>query len=264
MEYRKSPFRFLWALFILLGSLCHADDERMDLYPPSLPSKEEWSHRVYLATYPRSGNHWVRYLIEEATHIATSSVYCDGDVDKSHLGTPFPWGGYCPKYGYEGHCRYPAPDDIVVVKTHYPAVPAREFDRLPYAVAVRIVRHPIDSLYSFYLFDRKGKEYPMRIPADLLHKRIKTWKKFHEHWNKQPDAITVRYEDFLERPREMLKTILEVMGYDLSRQQIDRAVDKYPPRGHPMKHIHRFEAEDLELIHRELGDLMKQFNYTIP
>src|SRR5690348_10906431 len=128
MECGKSPFKIVWAFFILLSSSCHAVDERMALYPPALPSKEDWSKRVYLATYPRSGNHWVRYLIEEITHIATSSVYCDGDADKSHLGKPFPWGGYCPKYGYEGKCRYPTPDDIVVVKTHFPAVPAQEFD----------------------------------------------------------------------------------------------------------------------------------------
>jgi hypothetical protein len=260
MKYRK----FLFALFVLLCSVCHAVEKGVSLYPPFLPPKEGWNRRVYLATYPRSGNHWTRYLIEEATHIATSSVYCDGDVGKSHLGTPFPWGGYCPKYGYEGKCRYPTPSDIVVVKTHFPAVPAREFDRLPCSRTVRIVRHPVDSLYSFYVFGRKGKDYDPHIPAELLAKRVKTWKKFHEYWNKQACAITVRYEDLLERPHEILRTILEAMGYNVSDDQINRAIQKYPPKGHPMSHINFFETKDLELIKRELGDLMNQFNYSIP
>ena len=225
---------------------------------------DQWNNRVYLATYPRSGNHWVRYLIEEATHIATSSVYCDGDAGKSHLGKPFPWGGYCPKHGYEGTCRYPTQDDIVVVKTHFPAVPARQFDRMPFIKAIRIVRHPIDSLYSFYLFGIKSKSYNSRIPVKLLKKRIKTWKKFHEYWNRQDNVMTVRYEDLLCMPHAGLKVILKQMGYAVSDAMINRAVERYPPHGRPLKHLDRFEVEDLDLIQSELGELMIQFNYFIP
>src|SRR4051812_11514770 len=79
---------------------------------------EQWT-RVYLATYPRSGNHWIRYLVEEASHIATSSVY--RDPDPLHLKRIFPWGGYCCHHGYEGQCRYPTKKDCVLVKTHFPA-----------------------------------------------------------------------------------------------------------------------------------------------
>src|SRR5437868_3632292 len=78
---------------------------------------EEWNV-VYLASFPRSGNHWVRFLVEEATHIATSSVYRDQDFP--HLKNIFPWGGYSTDQGYDGHCRYPTNDDPVLLKTHYP------------------------------------------------------------------------------------------------------------------------------------------------
>src|SRR5690348_17766666 len=105
---------------------------------PFLPAIQDWHKRVYLATYPRSGNHWVRYLIEDVTGLATSSVYVDGDVERSHLGKAFPWGGYAPPFGYEGKCKYPKPEDSVVVKTHYPAVPAQKFDRMSYVKAIRI------------------------------------------------------------------------------------------------------------------------------
>lgn len=53
---------------------------------------KNWQHRVYLASYPRSGNHWLRYLIEEAKGIATSSVY--QDPDPPHLDQVFPWGTF--------------------------------------------------------------------------------------------------------------------------------------------------------------------------
>ena len=223
----------------------------------------QWSNRVYLATYPRSGNHWVRYLIEEATQIATSSVYCDGDVGRSHLGKPFPWGGYSPKYGYEKQCRYPLPEDIVVVKTHYPAVPAQKFDRMPYIKVIRVVRHPVDSLYSFYVFEKKNKTCP-RIPLDLLKKRIKSWRKFHEYWDRQANAVTVRYEDLLSAPHATLALVLQEMGYAVNDEEVQRAVNRYPPQGHLLKHLEQFFSEDLDLIKAELGDLMRQFDYSIP
>src|SRR5947209_1600022 len=98
-----------------------------------------WTSRVYLATYPRSGNHWMRYLIEEATGIATGSTNCDGDPP--HLPDPFPWGGYAADHGYEGHCRYPQYGETVVIKTHSPAFDPLPFDHLPYYRTVRVVRH---------------------------------------------------------------------------------------------------------------------------
>jgi hypothetical protein len=70
---------------------------------------ETWN-RVYLVSHPRSGNHWVRFLIEEATHIATSSIYRDsalsGGVSQPHISEVFPWGGYCADHGFSGDCRY--------------------------------------------------------------------------------------------------------------------------------------------------------------
>lgn len=255
---------FMRQCFIALFLLCSVLAAQESEMAPFLPEMQEWHKRVYLATYPRSGNHWVRFLLEDVTGLATSSVYVDGDVKRSHLGKPFPWGGYAPPFGYEGRCKYPKPKDNVVVKTHYPAVPAQKFDRMPYVKAIRIVRHPVDSLYSFYLFGVKGKAYPERMPLEVLKKRIRSWKKFHEYWNAQENVLTVRYEDLLVDPYGVLQQIVEAIGYDLPQQKIDAAIKKYPPQGSPMKHIHRFEKEDLDMIARELGDLMRQFDYFVP
>jgi hypothetical protein len=134
---------------------------------------------------------------------------------------------------------------------------------MPYIKAIRIVRHPVDSLYSFYVFEKKNKSCP-RMPLDLLKKRIKSWRKFHEYWDGQAHVATVRYEDLLRTPHAILGFILEEMGYRVSDEQVHRAVDKYPPQGYALKHLERFCPEDLDLIKAELGDLMRQFDYSIP
>lgn len=222
---------------------------------------KEWK-RAYMASYPRSGNHWIRYLIEEASHIATGSVYCD--KEPQHMDKIFPWGGYCCDHGYEGNCRYPNQDDLVLIKTHFPSQEDKvtQFDRRPYQVTLRFVRHPVDSFYSRYVRKPRGILQEI-VPSERVKEFIKSWIKFQKYWNKKENVITIRYEDILENPSVELKKILEILDYEFTDEDIARAVAIHPPEGSILKHINKFTNEDLTLISEELGNFLTQFNYTI-
>jgi hypothetical protein len=181
------------------------------------------------------------------------------DQDPVHLSIPFPWGGYCPHQGYEGNRQYPNFGDIVVIKTHYPALKAGPFDSQPYIKAIRIVRHPVDSIYSFYLKQNREKREPLTMTVKGY---INSWRRFQEYWNAEPNVFTVRYEDLFCNPEATLAKVLHEIGYDCRNEDIKRAVNKYPPVGNIMKHFIHFSTSDLELISRELGDLMEQFDYS--
>jgi hypothetical protein len=222
----------------------------------------DWNKRVYLATYPRSGNHWMRYLLEEVTSIATSSVYCD--PDPQHLSDPFPWGGYCHPHGYEGKCRYPVAGDIFVVKTHYPCLQAYSFDLQPTWKTVRIIRHPIDSMYSHYAYFSHGQKATDRMPLPILNELIQSWRLFQEYWDMQPNVLTVRYEDLMDDPAFYLSKILTYIGYSFTSADVERTVAKYAPKGKLFKHFKRYKAADLRLIHSKLHKLMRAYGYHIP
>lgn len=227
----------------------------------SLCFSKEWK-RAYLASFPRSGNHWVRYLVEEASHIATSSVYCD--PDPQHMDKTFPWGGYCCDHGYEGDCRYPTKDDVVFIKTHYPGQKRiSKFDKDTYQVIVRVVRHPVDSFYSRYVKNPKGS-IADTVPSKRVKRYISLWRDFQTYWNNKPNVITILYEDMLENPAVELKKILDALEYDVTDEDIARAVAKYPSEGFVLKHLDKFKRSDLKLIANELSDLMDQFGYEIP
>lgn len=223
-----------------------------------------WANRVYLATYPCSGNHWMRYLIEEATHIATSSVY--QDPDPWHLREAFPWGGYCAPHGYEGGCRYPFAGEPVVVKTHYPALVLKQGDLKLSKHTIRVVRHPVDSFYSWYARKCRRLNKPTQeiVPHDLVVKMINQWRNFQKYWDEQPDVYTIRYEDMLANPREYLKNSLDIIGQPYTEADLERALLKHPPFGHELKHLSHFTEEDLHIIRRDLPGLMRKYKYTIP
>lgn len=222
---------------------------------------DNWK-RAYLVTFPRSGNHWMRYLIEEATQIATGSVYQDMDRPV-HLEKIFPWGGYSTDHGYKGNCRYPKPQDIVIIKTHFPFYTLGKVDapEYPSALKVRIVRHPVDSVSSLLLLQHGSMPSP--IPRQELKELVDKWREFQEYWDTQKNVVTIRYEDLLDAPYETLEKVLKVLGLKAQKNDIERAIRKNPPRGGVLKHASRFRPRDLKFIQNELKDIMDEYGYTI-
>lgn len=255
MSQKKNilAFIFLSMLFINLS---------MEAKGTAAKEFYDWDERVYLASFPRAGNHWLRYLIEEATHISTSSVYHDHD-DIKHLKNSFPWGGFSPEHGYKGDCRYAEAGESVVIKTHFPALNPREFDQQPYKKTIRIVRHPIDSFYSFYLYVNQDVPKKPRIPFKSLKKYVAMWLNFQKYWDEQPNVITVRYEDLLKYPRYYLKEILTEIYPWVSNADIKRAVVKYPPKGVALRYLEHFNEYDRDYIKSQLNAAMEKCGYEL-
>lgn len=210
-------------------------------------SGDEWN-RVYLASFPRSGNHWVRFLVEEATHIATSSIY--RDVDFPHLEKKFPWGGYCTPHGYRGDCRYPKRGDPILLKTHYPFLPERVNPTVQQAIC--LIRHPVDAFWSFYLYEKTGQPLTERKIKEF----IAGWRMFYEFWEKQPGVLFIRYEDLQENPALHLDRILRAAGFSFTPSDVERAITQYPPQGKPLKHADRYDSDAIEVIKTELSDIL--------
>jgi hypothetical protein len=212
---------------------------------------------VYLASFPRSGNHWVRFLVEDATDIATSSIY--KDLDYPHLPARFPWKGYCPDHGYKGNCRYPTEQDPVLLKIHYPYI-----KKIPQPIGratICLIRNPVDAFYSLYVYwEVEMPRY--KVPTEVVSYLINKWREFYEFWEKQPGVLLVRYEDLYEDPVRYLSEIIQTIGYQVQPEDIQRAVAKNPPKGGILKHIDHFSTEDLELIRYRLKDLMVKYGYT--
>lgn len=217
---------------------------------------EDWN-TVYLASFPRSGNHWVRFLVEEATHIATSSIYRDNDFP--HLQDIFPWGGYCTDHGYEGHCRYPTIDDPVLLKTHYPVYPKR-VDPFPKST-ICLIRHPIDAFWS--LIEYRKRKGPIQIDKQLFKNLIERWKMFYHFWEAQPGVLFIRYEDLQTDTPLYLSHILQTAGFSYNQTDIERSVNKYSTEGKPLKHLKHYDDDTIEMIKTELADYLKRFNYDL-
>lgn len=223
-------------------------------------SADEWN-RVYLASFPRSGNHWVRFLVEEATHITTSSVYRDRDFP--HLPTVFPWGGYVVDQGYKGNCRFPTTNDPILIKTHYPFLPQRNQQRkidLNQDRVICLIRHPIDCLYSFYIYRNKPQNVDL-ISEDFVKEFVSQWKSFYEFWDEKPNVTMIRYEDILADPEKQLSKILQIAGFSFEEEDIKGAIAVNSPAGGALKHRIRYIEKWEKFVLYELQDLLFKYKY---
>lgn len=166
------------------------ESRRRGLY--TLLGKKHGPRRVALASFPRSGNTWVRHLLEESTGEKSGSIYQDRIM---------PRGG-------EG----------VVVKTH-------GLDSHLFTHAVHLVRNPLDAIESYYQWTLDRRDDTPEW-ADFVDDNISYWFLHTRHWLRSPGHVTlIRYEDLIDDTAGHLEEICRWLGYDLPRERIAEAVE---------------------------------------
>ncbi|KAK4046027.1 hypothetical protein OIV83_006416 [Microbotryomycetes sp. JL201] len=180
--------------------------------------KREFITRPYNGTiktgfvsFPRSGNSYMRSLVERATSYQTSSVYCDLGLAKTFLG----------------ECDH---DATFFIKTHFPALPrvytsARADYYKQYDQVVHLIRNPLDSIASWYHLSHAPKsaeghfdhEAKVSLPGgkfsnlqrDSLIDMAERWGRHALYWSQAPVLThTLRYEDLKATPMPKMISLL--------------------------------------------------------
>lgn len=205
--------------------------------------------RVALASYPRSGNTWLRLLIEEASGQKSGTIYGGNEVIKR---------------GSEG----------VVIKTH-------GWDAYKYTHAIHLLRNPFDVCVSYYQYSKDiYGEKDLDWPA-FLQRTINEWRGHTLRWLRAAEKMPVfriRYEDLLEAPEKELKALLDWFEFEISDAKIEQAVEatrlqklrkKHPRRGKRFFRqgktglgISEFNPEDRAFLLEQAGELMAELGYS--
>ncbi|KAL7336738.1 UAA transporter family-domain-containing protein [Rhodotorula toruloides] len=183
--------------------------------------------RTAFASFPRSGNSYLRSLIERATGYQTSSVYCDRGLERT----------------FHGECNHRL---NFFVKTHFPALPPvispqntalvnyyKQFDS-----AVHVVRNPLDAVASWWHLRHapptaegyQNHEAKVELPGgkfgeaqrDDIIDLAKRWRRHTTYWQQAPLLThTLRYEDLKAQPIPNMMSLLSFLLPD----------DDLPPLG---------------------------------
>lgn len=174
---------------------------------------------TFLASYPRSGNTWTRFLIANLIHPSQT-------VSFANIERLIP---DCEAHSSRYMKRIPGPR---VIKSH-------EYFDHRYRKVIYIVRDPRDVALSYYNFQRKSRyirdDYPLaQYVSSFVDGRVGSadWGTWGEHvgsWlvrDGRPGFLLLRYEDMVLDPARELAKIAMFFALDPAPQLIANAIER--------------------------------------
>lgn len=179
---------------------------------------------AWLASYPKSGNTWVRFLLYSVIHGPPAQSL---DIAKKIPDIHRPLSFDTPASG------------PMLCKTHYACSPQHP-QIANTARAVLIVRDPRDVLFSALNYRRLSGLTPQQMSDEVYAKRFiaaggdpdfkamgfGSWASHIESWQDQAEfpVLTIKYEALKANPAAPLREITEFLGLETDDEAIANAI----------------------------------------
>lgn len=179
---------------------------------------------IWIASYPRSGNTWMRFFLYH---------YLWGQPDSSEAVA-----NRIPDIHKTGNTLDMRGEGTLLVKTHDLMDEMHWYHQQTQGF-IYILRHPKDVLLSCYNFcQMEGDAYPsLESFAEQFIRtggvpkwhimRADNWLRHVESWlslKNYPHAV-IRYEDMLKRPEKAFEQVLKFLGLEVDQQRLEAAIE---------------------------------------
>ncbi|XP_006824932.1 sialate:O-sulfotransferase 1-like [Saccoglossus kowalevskii] len=220
----------------------------------------EWpegtKEKVWLTSFPRSGNTWTRHLLEVATGIYTGSCH---NANGLYM------------HGFKGELDKPGQGQKLVYKCHSVNIKTFKF-------GILLIRNLYDSLLSLHAFHLNGMMGDPSLElfrkstdfVDMVKKKHESWRNLVVSWFKSGNPfLVVHYEDLVQNPIQNVKKMVNFLNITLTPERLKclrNDIEGLYHRQHPAKfHFDPFTQELHEIIDEDIrvvNELLMSRNET--
>jgi hypothetical protein len=201
---------------------------------------------IYLVSYPKSGNTWLRFLLANLLKIHFEIDRAVNFFSIHELIPDIHTSRYLRENGYFAEFNLPR-----IIKSHANYNPY-------YNRVVLLVRDPRDVCVSYYYFLRQRGTIPpsWTVSHFIRNKKygVTAWVKHSQSWYRllhDRQIIQVfRYEDLLIEPEAQLAKIADLLGIQITAESIERAIDSASKSA--MKHSENTHLSSYLIEHRSM------------
>ena len=208
---------------------------------------------IWLASFPKSGNTWMRSFLHNLLRNPTESYDINTLTDFTLGEAQTRWfKPFDPRPGSEyaladvrrmrplvhRHLTTLSPDSVFV-KTHNALIEDEGVPLVTMGVtagAIYIVRDPRDVVISYshhqgksldYAIDMLGQEFTCTGGDDVnVYEYLSSWSRHVQSWTHTPNPtlLTLRYEDLLDQPLKSFGSVAKFLGLEVARPRLDKAM----------------------------------------
>ena len=176
---------------------------------------------IFLNSYPRSGNTWLRLLISDL--ILQNNEYCTQTKLQVHQDLIFP---DIHSNIIDG-ANFNFTGDSLLIKTHLEEISlSKQIYNYKDTKNIILYRNPQDSLVSFYHFKLKYKQIDSKYNINkFCLENIEFWNKFYESYLNQNKHKFISYENLVNEPIKTIASIANYMNINHSLEIIEKALN---------------------------------------
>ncbi len=162
---------------------------------------------IWLASYPRSGNTFLRIILQNLFRLPTYSIYrVEGAEFPDPSAEALEEAPFLPRDWRELLSDAPQAE-TVLIKTHNPPPDNRK--------AIYLVRDGRASIDSYYHYHKKfAFEQPSLTEVIAGACQFGSWSEHYLAWQPKtrPETLWLRYEDLVSRPAEFIPALSKFIG----------------------------------------------------
>lgn len=162
---------------------------------------------IWLASYPRSGNTFLRIILQNLFRLPTYSIYrIEGAEFPDPSAEALEEAPFLPREWAELLSDDPHAE-TVLIKTHNPPRDGRK--------AIYLVRDGRASINSYFHYHKKfAFEQPSLTEVIVGACQFGSWSEHYLAWQPKtrPETLWLRYEDLVSRPAEFIPVLAKFIG----------------------------------------------------